>query len=134
MTTPVVPLSTLTILVGDSEGGAPRADNGSALPAATTPLVELPPAALLRGVQGRGKGRSCGPCGPEEHIPHLSLVRDSGQEEPTDEGPVPMRVVRPRWAGVDPPIVAGSEELWAHRLWGHGSDLSCKPQISIGGR
>ena len=32
-------------------------------------------------------------------------------------------------AGVDRPIVAGSEGLW-----GHGSDLSYKPPISIGGR
>ncbi|HUZ79965.1 MAG TPA: RNA-guided endonuclease TnpB family protein [Thermoplasmata archaeon] len=32
-------------------------------------------------------------------------------------------------AGVDRPIVAGSEEVW-----GHVSDLSCKPLISIGGR
>ena len=32
-------------------------------------------------------------------------------------------------AGVDRPIVAGSEEAW-----GHGSDLSYKPPISIGGR
>lgn len=32
-------------------------------------------------------------------------------------------------AGVDRPIVAGSEETWRHV-----SDLSCKPPISIGGR
>ncbi|HUZ79709.1 MAG TPA: RNA-guided endonuclease TnpB family protein [Thermoplasmata archaeon] len=32
-------------------------------------------------------------------------------------------------AGVDRPIVAGSEEVW-----GHVSDLSCKPPILIGGR
>jgi len=32
-------------------------------------------------------------------------------------------------AGVDRPIVAGSEELW-----GHGSDLSYKPPFLTGGR
>ena len=45
------------------------------------------------------RGVPADPRGPPEHLSHVSLLRDRRQEEPTDEVRVPMRVVRPRWAG-----------------------------------
>ena len=81
-------------------------------------------------VDPRNTSRTCPSCGTVDR--KNRLTRDEfrcvscGLAGPADRIAATNIAAR---AGVDRPIVAGSEGLW-----GHGSDLSYKPPISIGGR
>jgi putative transposase len=80
-------------------------------------------------VDPRNTSRTCPSCGTvdKKNRPTRDQFRcvSCGLAGPADRIAATNIAAR---AGVDRPIVAGSEEAW-----GHGSDLSCKPPISIGG-
>ncbi len=81
-------------------------------------------------VDPRNTSRTCPSCGTvdQKNRPTRDVFRcvSCGLAGPADRIAATNIAAR---AGVDRPIVAGSEETW-----GHGSDLSYKPPISIGGR
>ncbi len=81
-------------------------------------------------VDPRNTSRTCPSCGTvdQKNRPTRDEFRcvSCGLAGPADRIAATNIAAR---AGVDRPIVAGSEGLW-----GHGSDLSYKPPISIGGR
>ena len=81
-------------------------------------------------VDPRNTSRTCPSCGTvdQKNRPTRDVFRcgSCGLAGPADRIAATNIAAR---AGVDRPIVAGSEETW-----GHVSDLSYKPPISIGGR